>query len=458
MKEWIDKSVGSKARAKLENIIQTITSAKSFSDLLAAVNRIRDSLAKNGAFVSQLECQRILEVVDAIFRSLEQEKMFKANGSRQKKIQGAQNQDMMSAKSDSFSLSASRAAATSNVLPPSLIEKPLSPRFHGTSQLAAMRNNKLQKVKGALREDVVRALNDTFTQLNALSILESARADAVAEAAQEIELCDRIRNRSERAVKEAWEKELHAKRLYLDLRSKRKKLGRALREAHVLQDVRASEKDKLIALKGIFEDEKSRKRKSLLKLGEQPPCDSGGLFLPPSEDVVNTTISDEESSGAGHDHASNTSKTKRKRSIAMLESSSSIPPEKKRRTLPNQSADTEASFSKSKGTSLEQDSLEAKWLFEEGHSYFYGLRQHPVDRVRGRLMIVTACRLNFPLAKIMCMHYGWSNEVRNITPQPDLAKRQLYELYATNDRPNTDIDSLVLLLAKEPERVREWNS
>ena len=62
------------------------------------MNRIRDSLAKNGAFVSQLECQRILEVVDAIFRSLEQEKMFKANGSRQKKIEGAQNQDMMSAK------------------------------------------------------------------------------------------------------------------------------------------------------------------------------------------------------------------------------------------------------------------------------------------------------------------------------------------------------------------------
>jgi hypothetical protein len=446
MEEWIDNT-------QVENckkLARLITNATSFDELLAAVNKITKFVAKNGAVMSRLECQRVLDVADTIFRSLEQEKLHEAAETRRRSEAGQIFRPAMNVPTSSFSSSAAAAlpaasssspassssssaaaaapaaAAAAPPSPFSMIVKPRSPRLHGTSQLVAVRKGKLENAKETLRAEVVRALRAAYVQVNALSILESARSDAVAESSHEIDLSDRIRERSKLAVKDATERELRAKRVFLDLKAEREKLERALLEAGTLCSSRKSDQDELVAMEDRILDEKSNKRKCLLDMGERPPpCDSGPVCLPPVPDLQDDERESEEEQA---------DRKKRKRSSVMpptIAAGSPGPEIKKRRMASEEDEDgAPAAASPECGGEASQvaDLSEGKWLFEEGHAVFFGLCQHAVDRVRGRLMIVAACRLKFPLACIMCLHYGWANEVRDITPRPDMANQRLCEL------------------------------
>lgn len=291
-----------------------------------------------------------------------------------------------------------------------------------------------------LRTDVVRALSATFVQVNALSILENARSDAVAASTGEIALCDRIRERSILAITKAREQELRAKRVYLDVKAKRKNLENDLLEADNLRSSRKSDQDVLIAMKDSLIEEKSSKRNCLRQLGECPPTDDSIAVSLPS--LPNLHV-DEKQEEEIQSERSEDDDRKRKRSAVMPPNQSPGPIKKRRTQVEEAGAQAGMSSERTEANKVNYSS-EGKWLYEEGHAFFFGLQHHAISRVRGRLMIVASCRLKYPLARIMCLHYGWANEVRDILPQPVMAQNLLSEL-----RLHDSFDVWPLLVPKE---------
>ena len=358
---------------------------------------------------------------------------------------------------------------------------------HSLSNVFALNKRKLDDAIEVLINEVAESLTDTYVQIGALEILETVRSEAVAEIAIEIGLCERLRDKA----KESWaafmddtygascEKDAADPR-HLDLYCKQISLESTLRDACLRLKECEANREKLINLKICILKELSSRKKLLGMLGEQPAAHTSAVNLAVADMMESEgseeSEEEEEEGEAGKNRVNIENRQehtqereekarelvriafrKRKRPRSPVQSSVQahtndddndridgdlasesiqLHCQKKRRISLVETAPVMSSHSSvivdraesQRSTDIHNKRLLGKWLFEEGHSYYWGINVHKVNQMLGRLMIVTARRLGYRPARAMCLHYGWSNEVRNITPNYDKSRRILCQL------------------------------